>query len=229
MNDRYTGGHESEFPADERDALHLKKAIAALEADKLDQMLAAHHIYRNAPRSIRLRPTARIWAIAAGFALLLAAALYLSRPARDPMEFAITQTELAARDYDPALRSAAGADILQTALRAVSDGEWASADRLLSTALESTPAHQTGTLEYIWFYRGLTCLQLGTFDRAVDWFGRVIRSPDGNYVKDAMWLRSLALIQSGKAQEARADLEAIAADKSWNKSGDARRLLKSLP
>lgn len=218
----------AEFPSNSRESGHLSKAFRELENEKLDRMLAAHHIDRHAPKLAVVSYKKWIWAAAASIVLLISVAIFMNQPSISPLDFANAQTGIAANDYNPALRSMRDTGILQSALRAFSSKDWELADRQFSTALVVTPPGQTGTLEYIYFYKGLTMMQLGQHAQAAGIFEKAIQFGAGNYEKDARWLRALALIQSGNQQAAILELEKIVADTTWNKAKDARKLLKLL-
>lgn len=218
----------AEFPSNSRESGHLSKAFRDLETEKLDRMLAAHHIVRHAPKPAVVSFKKWIWAAAASIVLLITVAIFMNQPTISPRDFAAAQTGIAANDYDPALRSMPDTGVLQSALRAFSSKDWEQADRHFNTALELTPPEQTGTLEYIYFYKGLTMMQLNNHAQAAGMLEKSIQYGTENYEKDARWLRALALVQSENQQAAISELEIMAADTTWNKANDARKLLKLL-
>lgn len=222
----------TEFPADGHEARHLTRAFEMLESQKMDALLRQHGIRREAMPLAAQRggrfPT-WAWAVAASLVLVLAAVLFLGRgPATNPQQFADAQLTTIAADYNPTLRSGGKNTALQTAKDAFARADWSAAAVAFDLALAETQPSEAARLEEIYFYKGLIQLELGNFSAAAEQFSRSLATGAGNLEKDAHWLRGLALVKSGQAQAAVADLEKTAAEKGWVKAPEARRLLDLL-
>lgn len=227
---------ELEFPADEHEKRHLARAFEMLESEKMDAQLHQFGIRRSAIAEADGAMSAvrggrfKTWQMAAAAVLVfaLAAVLFIGRGGGDAMQLADAQLVSVVSDYNPTVRSTDAAGHLHLAKSAFSRADWQTAEREFDAALAETSAEKTATLEQIYFYKGLIQLELDDFSAAAEWFSKSLATGAANFDRDARWLRGLAFLKLGKTDEARADLEKIAAETSWKKSADARKILDSM-
>ncbi len=217
----------AEFPANDHETRHLRLALEQIEAERLETQLKKHGILRRQPFfAVAYRKWALLAAAAVCFLVLAVVFLVPSQP--DFQQLASVQLTEAISDYNPTTRSAPETGAVFLGKQAFARHEFAVANREFDQALLEIAGTENPQLEQIYFYKGLSLMQLDDLSGAADSFKKCAATGGGIYQKDATWLLALVFLKMGDPKSAVPELKKTAAVRHWTKAAVAQKMLEQL-
>ncbi|MCB0635587.1 MAG: hypothetical protein KDC54_03165 [Lewinella sp.] len=187
--------------------------------------LADEHGVRRggSPAPLRRRHIRR-WAMAAAIALLGLAAWWVTTPANTAYDQLADQYLSAPFDYTESRKGPLELFLLQReASTAYINGDYATATQKWEELMQQTPVNESDH-----FYLGLCYLYQDQPEKALPQLEATTAFDHRHYREEVNWYLALAHLQAGQVEAAKAYLEQIVAEKSWNQD-QASDLLRQLP